>query len=338
MSRVLVTPRSLTSDPPAELERLRAAGYDVVLGPAGRLPTEEQLVQLLPDCVGYLAGVEPITRSVLDAAPELRVISRNGVGVDNVDLAAARARGIEVLRAEHANSRAVAELTIALILCLLRGVAPAARGMREGRWTREVGRESAGRTLGVVGSGAIGRAVLTLAGRLGMSLVACDPAPPGDLLAAGEPRFITLEQLLGAADVVTLHCPPPPGGPLLGAAELATLRAGALLVNTARAGLVAEDPLICALDDGRLAGYAVDVFHEEPPRDSRLVAHPRVVATPHIGGYTRESVAASTARAVENLLDVLGDANVRGRTPRPGRAAPPPGPRDPRPHGAIGDG
>lgn len=307
MNRVLVTPRSLTRDPGPELARLEAAGYEVVLGPAGRQPTEAELIALLPGCVGYLAGVEPITRRVLEAAGVLRAISRNGAGVDAIDLEVAAEHGIRVERAGGANARGVAELAIALVLAALRHLPSSSAALAAGRWERRLGREAAGLPIGVVGTGAIGREVLGLAAALGMRPLASDVAPPPDLLAAGVVPFLPVEELLASADVVSLHCPPSPDGrPLVGAPQLALARPGLVLVNTARASLVDLDAVEAALDDGRLGAFATDVFAVEPPAPSALLGHPRVIATPHVGGYTGESVARAAAAAVDNLLTALG--------------------------------
>lgn len=310
MTRVLVTPRSLTGpDGAALLAPLAAAGHEIVRATPGRQPTADELRALLPGCVGWIAGVEPIGADVLDAAPQLRVISRNGAGVDNIDLDAAQARGITVVRAAGANARGVAELALALCLALLRGLVPSAIALRDGRWERELGDETHARTLGVVGAGAIGRELLAMADALGMPTLATDPFPPADLVDAGHTAFVTLDELLASADVISLHCPPPPDGrPVIDAAALARMRPGAVLVNTARAGLVDDDAIVAALDDGRLRGYATDVFHEEPPRPSALLRHPRVLSTPHLGGYTRDSVRRAASAAVDNLLRALGTA------------------------------
>lgn len=303
MSRVLVTPRSLTRGPSPEVDRLRAAGHEVVLAPAGRQPTEDELLALVPGVVGWLAGVEPITARVLDAADALRVISRNGAGVDNVDLDAAAAHGVAVVRAGGANARGVAELAIALMLSALRSVPGSSAALRDGRWERTLGREAAGLTLGVVGAGAIGRQVLALGAAFGMDVLASDPYPAADL----DVPFVGVDELLARADVVSLHAPAPAdGSAVVDARVLAGTREGLVLINTARAALVDDDAVLAALEDGRVAAYAVDAFDVEPPPPSPLLAHPHVIATPHVGGYTRESVARAGSAAVENLLAELG--------------------------------
>lgn len=320
MTRVLVTPRSLTRAPGPEVATLKAAGCEVVLGPAGRQPTEDELVALVPGCAGYLAGVEPVTRRVLEAADALQVISRNGAGTDTIDVAAAEERGVQVERAGGANARGVAELTLTLLLSALRHVPHSSAALSAGRWERELGREAAGLALGVVGTGAIGRQVLALGRALGMRTLASDVAPPADLLADPDLTFLGVDELVAAADVLTLHCPPPADGrPLVGAAQLATARPGLVLINTARAALVDLAAVEAALDDGSLGGFATDVFDPEPPEPSSLLAHPRLIATPHIGGYTGESVSRAGAAAVENLLRVLLPEAGMVAAPSPGK-------------------
>jgi len=305
--RVLITPRSLTQsglDGVAELAPLREAGFDLVAGPAGRLPTEDELLELVPGCVGWLAGVEKIGADVLAAATELRVISRNGTGVDAVDLAAARRLGVRVERAVGANARGVAELTLALVLAALRQLPWSAATVRAGGWRRWPGREVSECRVGVVGLGAVGAVVAELCVVWGAEVLAYDPAVAP--AAGSSVRAVDLDELLASSDVVTLHAPPPPDGrPLLDAARLATLPAGAVLVNTSRAALVDDDAVLAALHSGALSAYAVDAFETEPPELTDLLRHERVIATPHLGGYTGSSVRRSTEQAVHNLLTVL---------------------------------
>ena len=303
--RVLVTPRSLTQaglDTVAELDPLRAAGFGLVAGPAGTAPSEAELLELVPGCVGWLAGVERIGARVLAAATELHVISRNGSGVDAVDLVAAQRAGVRVERAAGANAQGVAELALAFALAALRHVPWSATALRAGGWQRWQGRELDDCRVGVVGLGAIGRRVARQFTVLGAEVVAHDP------VAVAEPgvRPVGMAELLAGSDIITLHAPPPPDGrPLLAAAQLAAVGPGAVLVNTSRSALVDDAAVLAALQDGRLAAYAVDAFDTEPPELTPLLRHERVLATPHIGGYTGASVRRSTAQAVENLLAAL---------------------------------
>lgn len=304
MTRVLVTPRSLTRaglDAVPELEPLRRRGVELVSGPAGATPTAEDLAVLLEGCAGWIAGVEPIGEATLAGAPALRVISRNGTGVDAIDLAAAGRRGIAVVAARGANAQGVAELALALALAALRHVPWSAADLREGRWSRRPARELAELTVGVVGLGAVGARVAQAFAALGATVVGHDPVGP-----VGEVTRLDLAGLVDAADVVTLHCPPTPGAPLVDATLLGRARSGAVLVNTARASLVDDDAVLAALESGALAAYAVDAFDTEPPEPSPLLRHPRTLATPHLGAFTTASVSRATTAAVANLLAALG--------------------------------
>ncbi|WP_205705928.1 NAD(P)-dependent oxidoreductase [Kineococcus indalonis] len=304
---MLITPRSLTSagvHEVPELEPLRRAGLELVPGPAGRVPDEQELTAALPGCAGWLAGIEAITAPVLAAADGLRVISRNGAGTDNIDLAAARRAGVAVERAAGANAQGVAELALALTLAALRHVPWSSSAVHEGGWRRWRGRELGECTVGLIGLGAVGRRAAVAFTALGATVVAHDPFAGTDVPAGVRP--VALEELLRSCDVLSLHRPPPPDGtPVLDAAALAAVPAGAVLVNTARAALVDDEAVLAALTSGALSAYAVDAYDSEPPAPSALLRHPRVIATPHVGGYTGASVSRATRHAVENLLTHL---------------------------------
>lgn len=319
--RVAVTPRSLPAGHPV-LDRLAAEGFEVVHPAPGRTPTRSEQLAVLPGCVGYLAGVEPIDGELLRACPDLRVIARNGVGVDKVDVDTARELGIAVERAAGANAQGVAELAMALIFTAVRQVAWSDARLKAGDWDRRPGIELADRTLGVIGLGNIGRRVATMASGIGMRVLGHDAHPDSGWRSPAGFTWCDLPTALTRADVVTLHVPPT-GRPLLDADRIAAIRPGTVLVNTARAELVDEDALLAALDTGRVAAYAVDTFTAEPPTDLRLVRHERVIATPHIGGFTRESVERAGAEAIDAILRVLRDgagASTGSRRRRPSGA------------------
>ena len=306
MNRVLVTPRSITKNGNSALERLREAGYEVVFTTPGEQPSEDELIALLPGCVGYLAGVEKISARVLEAAPDLKVISRNGTGVDNIDLAAAERLGIRVCRAEGANARGVAELAFGLVLSLARGIPFSDRAIKQGGWERRQGIELEGRTLGLVGCGRIGRLVASFALAFGMEVLAHDVVRDESLASLAGFTYRPLEEVLANSDFISLHCPPPEDGrPLIDASALRTVKRGACIINTARAGLVDDEAVLNAMEEGRLTGFATDVYELEPPVARRLLANDRVIATPHVGGLTSESVSRAVGVAIENLLQYL---------------------------------
>ena len=305
MPRILVTPRSVTSEGHPALARLTRAGFEIVMPQAGKMPTASDLKRLLPGCVGWLAGVEPITDDVLSAASDLRVISRNGTGVDAIDLESARRRGIEIRRADGANARGVAELAIGMILALARSLPFSDAAIKAGGWSRRKGFELEGKTLGVVGCGKIGRIVAGLARGLGMRVVGHDPFAE-KAQAASDLPLVNLDELFALSHVITLHCPPPADGrPLVDARRLGLTMPGVVIVNTARHELVDIPALVAAIERGHVAGAALDVFDAEPPVERSHLASDRILATPHIGGFTDESVDRAVDVAVTNLLEAL---------------------------------
>lgn len=308
--RILVTPRSLTRAPNAELEELERQGYELIRTTAGQTPTESELLAKVPGVVGWIAGVEPISNRVLDAASDLRVISRNGSGIDNISLDHAKHRRIEVRRVVGGNARGVAELAITLIMNSFRQVSYSNSAIKNGNWARLLGMEVADRTIGVIGCGAIGQEVSRIALALGARVLAYDPAPQRGLAPRGAFRWCDFDFILAESDAITLHCPPVDKCALIDARALARMKHNARLVNTARAALIDEDAVLDALDRKTLGGYATDVFDREPPELTRLLAHERVIATAHIGAFTEESVSNVTRIAIDNLLEVLRNVSI----------------------------
>lgn len=311
-ARILVTPRSLTAEPHPEVERLRQKGFEIIYSKAGATPSEDELLSLVPDCIGWLAGVEPVTPRVVEAAGTLKVISRNGVGVDNLPVDILAQRGVKVMIAEGANALGVAELTVGLVFSALRSIPLADAGIKAGQWPRMRGMEIRGRTVGIVGCGAIGREVARIMVALGASVIAYDPLRPNLDLPSACFSYDEIDHILERADIVSLHCPmPKDGSTLIDAARLTRAKEGMILVNTARAKLIDEDALIAVLDAGRIGCYATDVFEPEPPVSLRLAGHERVIATSHIGGFTTESVERATRIAADNLLSALAHQDGR---------------------------
>ena len=308
--KVLITPRSLTTTRHGAVRQLESAGFDLVFAPAGRQPDESELLRLVPGCVGWLAGVEPVSEAVITAATELRAVSRNGVGIDNFPVHLLQERDIRMHTAGGANARGVAELTLGLIFSALRHIPSTDAGIKAGRWPRKRGREIRGRTVGIIGYGAIGKAVAKLVTGVDAKVVAYDPIRC-DVESAESFRWAQISDVLVDADIVTLHCPPPADGrPLIGAPQIDVMREGAILVNAARASLIDESAIYDALQSGHLGVYATDVFREEPPHSLAFARQPNVIATSHIGGFTEESVDHATAIAVENLLDTIRPLGV----------------------------
>lgn len=246
-------------------------------------------------------------RAQIEAAPRLRIIARHGAGYDTVDLAAARERGVAVTVTADANAVSVAEHAFALILAVVRRVAAADAGVREGRWDdarrAAVGRELAGKALGVVGFGRIGRRVARMAAAFDMTVLAADPA--ADERAAHElgVGLVALPELLAASDVISLHVPLLPATRrLIDARALAAVRRGAVLVNTSRGGLVDEAALVDALDRRLLSGAGLDVFDEEPLAAGNPLLRADVTLTPHCGGQTVEAMRRVGLQAADSVV------------------------------------
>lgn len=249
-----------------------------------------------------------VTAELLAAAPKLEIVARAGVGLDNVDVAAATAAGVVVTYTPAANAVSVAELTLGLLLTLVRRIAAADADTRQGGWNRArfTGGELAGKTLGLIGFGRIGQLVTARAAAFEMPLLVCDPLADRDAAQAIGARICPLPELLAKADIVSCHVPllNATRG-LVNAAFLAQMKPGAALVNTSRGEIVVESDLLAALESGRLAGAALDVRCQEPPTVGSLEELPNVVLTPHVGAFTVEAqdrVAFDVARDVAAVL------------------------------------
>ncbi|MCF8031907.1 MAG: phosphoglycerate dehydrogenase [Desulfarculaceae bacterium] len=297
--KILLGPSSFGSADPAPLERLKAAGLEVVDNPFKRKLTQQELLDLLPGITGIIAGLEPLNRAVM-AASQLKVISRVGVGLNNVDLEAAAELGIAVRYTPDAPTIAVAELTLGCLLNLLRRVGEMDRSLHACRWNKCVGYQLTGRTVLLVGLGRIGLAVARLLEPFRVRLLGCDPAV--DQAPAGI-ELVSLQEGLAQADVISLHASGTE--PILGPGELADIKPGAFLLNPSRGELVDEQGLVAALDQGRLAGAWLDAFWREP-YDGPLTGYENVLLTPHVGSYSAECRLDMEMQAVDNLLEALG--------------------------------
>lgn len=287
-----------------------AAGIRLVTVPP--YPDETQLVAAIererPGAIIVRQGA--ITAAAVRAgAPHLRLIAKHGVGVDSIDVAAATASGIPVSFTAGANAQSVAEHAFALIFAVARGITTLDRRMHDGHWDKaEVsGFELSGRTLGLVGFGTIARRLADMVAPFRMPVAVFDPYASGDLGAPHASRVTDLSALLRGADIVSLHCPlTPETRNLIGQAELATMRPEAILINTARGGLIDEDALAAALHAGRLGGAGIDTFASEPPAlDSALLGAPKLIATPHVGANTREAKDRVGTMAMQQALNAL---------------------------------
>jgi phosphoglycerate dehydrogenase-like enzyme len=317
MSEIIALTAATMRDANNEVaQTLLARGCELHIHPSAVMPDRDQIRELLRGAVGLIAGSEPLTREVLAEADRLRVISRNGVGYDAIDLDAATDLGIVVAYVPDAMVDAVADLAIGLLLALARRIPELNASMKRGEWQREIASDITNRTLGLVGTGRIGMATARRARAFGLRLLGCDPYPNPLFVEELGGSYVPLEELLEASDYVSLHLPSmAQTRGLIGEPELARMKPTAFLINTARGALVDEAALLAALREGRIAGAGLDVFSQEPPAPGSAGAEvarlPSVIALPHVAAYTPATAARMGRAALENLLTVL-----EGRRPQ----------------------
>jgi len=264
----------------------------------------EALIAFLRGYERAITGLEVLDKTVFSALPSLRVVSKYGVGLDMIDLSAARRHGIAIRWTAGVNRQSVAELTIAFMIALARNLMPLTREIRNGIWTHGGGRQLSSATVGIVGCGHVGKTVARLCRAFGSKVLAYDIVDYREFYSENNVTAVQLDELLAESDFVTLHVPLDDSTRgMIGDAQIAAMKSGAFLINTARGGIVDEQALKRALIDHKLAGAAFDVFQNEPPADTELVMLPNFVGTPHVGASTTEAVLAMGRAAIAGLDD-----------------------------------
>ncbi|HBT47856.1 MAG TPA: hydroxyacid dehydrogenase [Peptococcaceae bacterium] len=310
--KVVVTPRSFAATSPLPLKVLEERGYSIVRNPLERPLEVEELLELVGDADALIVGIDKVPRKVIENAPRLRVISKYGVGVDNIDLEAAAEKGIIVTNTPDVNTEAVADLAVGLILAAARRIPQADASMRQGQWKKFMGMSLFGKTVGILGTGRIGRAVARRLQGFNTKLLLYDVCPDPSFAAEVKGEYTEFARILREADYISVHLPLlPETRNLIGEAELRLMKPDAVLINTSRGGIVEEKALARALRKQWIRAAALDVFAEEPPRDRELLDLESTVCTPHIGAYTEEAVMRMGLEAAENVISVL-----EGRRPK----------------------
>ncbi|AEC52884.1 phosphoglycerate dehydrogenase [Pyrococcus sp. NA2] len=289
------------------IQILKDAGLEVVYE---EYPEEDRLVELVKDVEAIIVRSKPkVTRKVIENAPKLKVIARAGVGLDNIDVEAAKEKGIEVVNAPAASSRSVAELAVGLMFAVARKIAFADRKMREGKWAKKeaMGIELEGKTLGVVGFGRIGYQVAKICKALGMNILLYDVYKNEERAKEVGGKFVDLETLLRESDIVTIHVPLLESTyHLINEERLRLMKKNAILINTSRGAVVDTNALVKALQEGWIAGAGLDVFEEEPlPADHPLTKLDNVVLTPHIGASTHEAQERAGVEVAQKVVEIL---------------------------------
>ena len=310
MTKIVITTSSFGKEDVEVLNRLHSRGFTVVLNPYGRALQKNEILELCKDSCGIIAGTEKLDADTLeclarsaDTKNTLKVISRCGTGLDNVNLDAANRLGISVFNTPDVPTLAVAELTVGLILDLLRKLSLMDRTIRNGKWSKLMGNLLCGKKVGIIGFGRIGNKVGELLSVFGTELAHCDVEPKECPFYCGPMKF---EEILSWADIITIHVSASPQyRTIIGKHELQMMKRESYLVNVSRGGMVDEEALYHAIKDGHIAGAALDVFEKEPYVGS-LTQLEQVILTPHIGSYAKEARIKMEQESVENLLKGLG--------------------------------
>lgn len=305
--RLLVTPTSYGKNDSRLKTELEILVGEVVYNPTGKPLSSSEVGQLLPGIDGYIAGLDGIDANALQKADRLKVISRYGVGIDNVDLAAAREKGIVVTNTPGANSVSVAELAIGLILALARQIPEAVEAVRQGMWPRYAGVSLEGKTIGILGLGAIGKQLARRLSGFDCTILAYDPYADKSFAQRHQVELASMDDVIANSDFISLHLPLlPETHNLVDVAFLNKMKKGAFLINTSRGEVIDENALIEALQSGHLRGAGLDALTIEPPdRSNPLLKLPQVIATPHLGAQTDGATSNMGWFAMRDCLAVL---------------------------------
>jgi len=300
MSRVFISTSSFGKFDTEPLNRLKTEGIEVKLNPFGRKLEVIEIMKFLKEADFLIAGVETLNREVLESSHNLKIISRCGVGMDNIDLKVAEERGIKIFNTVDSPTQAVAEFTVGLILSLIRGVAVTNNEIKNGVWKKHMGQLLSGKNVGIIGFGHIGQKVAELLGSFNVEIAYYDINTKESSLRC---TSLPLPELLSWADIVTLHC----GGNqdsslLIGKQQLEMMKKGSWIINAARGNLLDENALYELLKSGHIQGAAIDTFQKEP-YSGPLTELPNTILTPHIGSYAKEARIKMEMDAVQNLIN-----------------------------------
>ncbi|NQS88935.1 phosphoglycerate dehydrogenase [Patescibacteria group bacterium] len=304
--KVLVTSTSFGKVVKEPVEILNSQGYEIIWNELGRPLKEKEVMERVKEIDAYIAGLDDITTRAIEAANKLKIISKYGAGVDNIDVETATKKKIVVTNTPGANTEAVADLTFGLILAIARCIPQADRSAKQGEWRKFFGRAVNGKTLGIMGMGRIGKAVTRRAKGFGMKIIYWDCLREINIEKEAQAEYVNFKTLLQKSDFVSLHLPlTKETRGLIGKEELKLMQPTAFLINTSRGPIVDEDALYECLRDKVIAGAAVDVYSNQPPRDSSLLSLNNIITTPHMGAYTYESIMNMGMISVRNVIDVL---------------------------------
>ena len=310
--KILITPRSFASTSDKPMKMLTEKGYEIQLNDIGRPYKKEEMLNLVSDIDGIIMGIDELSAEIIEKANKLKVISRYGTGFDNIDINMATNKKIIVTNTPTANLDAVADLAFGLILSLARKIPEADKKTKSGAWEKIIGKSVWEKTIGIIGLGKIGKQVVKRAKGFEMNILVFDIVEDKKFAQKFGIKYVNLEELLRKSDYITIHIPLNDATRnMISYEEFEKMKKDAFLINTSRGGIVNEEALYNALRNNKLRGAALDVYNNEPPRESTLKELDNVIMTPHIGAYTEEAIENMSIQAAQNLIDVL-----EGREPQ----------------------
>ncbi|MHC1782622.1 MAG: phosphoglycerate dehydrogenase [Anaerolineaceae bacterium] len=312
--KVLIATRSFGSTSPKPKQMLEDAGVEIIWVDANSTFVQDEILELIPQISAIIVGLVPITEKIFNKSTKLKIVSMYGVGVNHIDLEAARRKGVIVTNCPGSNDQAVADLTLGLMISITRNIPQIDREIRAGYWNKYLGDELWQKKLGLIGLGNIAKGVVRRAKGFDMEISAYDPYAPAEVANALGVQLLSFEEVISKSHFISLHAPLTDETRCMFSSEqFKQMMPTSYLINTARGGLVDEQALYVALSNGEIAGAALDVFVEEPLRDSRLVELSNVVLTAHTGTHTKESIERMGIMAVENVLRVLRNEMPKDR-------------------------
>ena len=312
--KILITPRSFASFSDKPLKMLTERDYKIERNNTGRPYKKEEMLKLIKDVDGIIIGIDELSAKIIEEANELKVISKYGIGLDNIDINMATNKKIIVTNTPTANVDAVADLAFGLVLSLARRIPEADKKTKSGKWEKIIGKSVWEKTVGIIGLGKIGKQVVKRAQGFEMNILAFDIVKDKKFAQKYGIKYVNLEKLLQKSDYISIHIPLNDATRnMVSYEELEKMKKDAFLINTSRGGIVDEEALYNALRNNKLRGAALDVYNNEPIRESPLKELDNVIMTPHIGAYTEEAIENMSIQAAQNLIDVLEGRETQNR-------------------------
>jgi len=308
--KVLISSRSFGTINSGAIELLKKEGLKPILNPYRRKLNEQEIIDLLDNAVGIIAGTENITKKIISSDKQLKVISRYGIGLDNIDLEAAKERNVLVFNTPETPKIAVAELAISLIFSLLKKIINVDKNLKNGLWEPEIGNLLSEKTIGIIGLGRIGKKLVEFLLPFNLKILVYETNPDTKFVSKYNINLVSMSTLVSESDIITLHVPLTENTKyMIGEKELANMKKNTILINTARGGLIDEKALYKFLKEEKIAGAAIDVFEDEP-HTGKLKELDNVILTPHIGTYTLETRKNMEIEAAKNLITGLRKVKV----------------------------